>query len=117
MAMATTSLLFLAFSTTLSAHFMSVSCSSPPATCSFQPLHAVAFFSSTALDSVAAASALAFTSSVPCITPAARGRDATFMESCVRKGLGIFVREAKWIWGEAISMEVKKGRKNACYAW
>ncbi|XBI03636.1 hypothetical protein VPH35_132029 [Triticum aestivum] len=104
MAMATTSLLFLAFSTTLSAHFMS-------------PLHAVAFFSSTALASVAVASALAFTSSVPRITPAARGRDATFMESCVRKGLGIFVREAKWIWGEAISMEVKKGRKNACYAW
>ncbi|KAF7098348.1 hypothetical protein CFC21_100096 [Triticum aestivum] len=117
MAMATTSLLFLAFSTTPSAHFMFVSCSSTPATRSFQPLHAVAFFSSTALASTAAATALAFPSSVPRITPAARGREATFMDSCVRKGLGIFVREAKWICWEAIAMEVKKGRKNACYVW
>uniref|UniRef100_A0A8R7VK05 Uncharacterized protein n=1 Tax=Triticum urartu TaxID=4572 RepID=A0A8R7VK05_TRIUA len=72
MAMATTSLLFLAFSTTLSAHFMSVSCSSPPATRCFQPLHAVAFFSSTALASMAAAAALAFSSSMRRLTPAAR---------------------------------------------
>uniref|UniRef100_A0A8R7VHI9 Uncharacterized protein n=1 Tax=Triticum urartu TaxID=4572 RepID=A0A8R7VHI9_TRIUA len=72
MAMATTSLLFLAFSTMLSAHFMSVSCSSPPATRCFQPLHAVAFFSSTALASMAAAAALAFSSSMRRLTPAAR---------------------------------------------
>uniref|UniRef100_A0A8R7R7N9 CASP-like protein n=1 Tax=Triticum urartu TaxID=4572 RepID=A0A8R7R7N9_TRIUA len=70
--MATTSLLLLAFSTMLSAHFMSDSCSSPPATRSFQQLHAVAFFSSTALASMAAAVALALSSSLRCLTAAAR---------------------------------------------